>query len=186
MAAHWNQPLDLVIGLSPEELIGAILSALALSAATAGLYFLTRKKASDRFLLLVGLLIVANVICMALSAGYLQAREKSLSTEDGPFNGVVFSGLPPAATPAYGSPGTAQPPQAREPFKSLAPCPSADQFFQAADADGDARLSPEEAAQFVRAAGAGDDGTVDRNDFASALWSHTASPPGLPEADDSD
>lgn len=181
MPEYWNSALEVAVGLSPEELIGAVFSALALSFATVGLYSVTRKKASDRFLLLIGLLILANVLCMALSAGYLQGRDRSRRLEDGPFNGVVFGGLPPASTPPYGFPSSDQVPQASGPWESPPPGSSVVQFFQAADADGNARRSPKEAAAYVLG---GHGGTVDMDDFASALWNRTGSSRPLPDPDE--
>jgi hypothetical protein len=66
-----------IVDRSPDELIGAVAIALTLSLAMAGLYCIGRRKITENLLPMIVLMIVANLLSMAVGAGYFQfARKK--------------------------------------------------------------------------------------------------------------
>jgi hypothetical protein len=150
---------DALIDRTIEELIGAVLMALALALALTGLYKLVRRKVNDPGMPMIALMLCANVISMALAASYItQARREFLPKMDRP----AMAWRPPSEF--RGGPGG---PGKRPPGMPVAPG-----FVSAADADQDGRLSPEEAAEFVRTADAGAKGSIDAHDLDDALRGH--------------
>ncbi len=73
---YLNSVGDAVVDRSLQELIGAIMVALALALAMAGLYALGRRKVSDSAMLVTCLTIISSVASMALTGGYLAALAK--------------------------------------------------------------------------------------------------------------
>ena len=68
-----------VVDRSPDELIGAVIVALALSLAMAGLYCIARRKANENLLPIIGLMIVANLLSMVVGMGYVAHARKAPS-----------------------------------------------------------------------------------------------------------
>jgi hypothetical protein len=71
MAAYFEALENAIVDRSPDELVGAVIIALALSLAFAGLYCLGRRKARDELVSIIALMIVANLVSMAVGAGYV-------------------------------------------------------------------------------------------------------------------
>ncbi len=151
---YLNSVGDAVVDRSLQELIGAIMVALALALATAGLYALGRRKVSDSAMLVTCLTIVSSVASMALAAGYLTERERRQRQE---IPGARSSGFRPRAAVSRGDL------MARE-------------IMKMADTDGDHSLSTEEAARaadsFIRAADASGKGSLDAPSLAKAVHFH--------------
>ncbi len=146
MADYFASMGNAVVDRSPDELIGAIVIALALALAMAGLYSMGRRKVTENLMPMVVLMIVANLVSMTVGAGYLaHARKKHL--------GVT---LPLSLN----SPAVSE--------RMLI-----DAIFRDADEDQDGLLSGEEAAvaadKFVRRNDAEGDGKIDARSLASAL-----------------
>ena len=68
---------NVVVDRSADELIGAVLVALGLALAFAGLDFITRRKARENRMPMIVLMIAANLASMALAAGYLVYHKKA-------------------------------------------------------------------------------------------------------------
>jgi hypothetical protein len=60
-----------IVDRSADELIGAVVIALALSLVMAGVYSVGRRKLSENLMPMIVLMIVANLVSMALGAGYM-------------------------------------------------------------------------------------------------------------------
>jgi hypothetical protein len=72
MADYFESLGNAVVDRSPDELVGAVIIALALSLAFAGIYFIGQRKVSGATLMpMTALLLVANLTSMAVGAGYL-------------------------------------------------------------------------------------------------------------------
>ena len=146
MADYFASMVNAVVDRSPDELIGAILIALALSLAMAGLYYTGRRKVSENLMPMVVLMIVANLASMTFGAGYLaRARKQHVD----------------AARPIYpSSPAVSE--------RMLI-----DAIFRAADENRDGLLSGEEASvaadKFVRRHDSAGHGAIDARSLASAL-----------------
>jgi hypothetical protein len=76
VAKFFSALANAVVDRSPDELITAVIVALALSLAMAGLYRIGRKSFRENLMPLVGLMIVANLASMAVGAGYLASISK--------------------------------------------------------------------------------------------------------------
>ena len=146
---------DVVLDRSPEELLGAIGVAVALSMLFAGVFALLRRKVEDRVLLVIALMIVASVASMGLGAGYVTAGKKHgprlpFGTEEGSW--VRYS----------------------------APLNLSPRLMARCDADGDGRLSPTEASQaaahFITALDDGREGSVDIARVIQAILKQGNSP----------
>lgn len=72
---------NVILDRSPDELIGAVIVALGLSLAFAGVDFLARRKLGEARMLTVGLMIGANLISMCVAAGYLVHMTRMRSTK---------------------------------------------------------------------------------------------------------
>jgi hypothetical protein len=67
-----------IVDRSPEELIGAVAIALMISLAMAGLYCIGRRKINENLMPMIVLMIVANLLSMAVGAGYFQHARKKM------------------------------------------------------------------------------------------------------------
>lgn len=118
---------NVIVDRSADELIAAVMVALGLSLAFAGLDFLARRKAHEGRMLMIGLMIGANLCSMAIAAGYLVHLRRS--------RGALASDRSQA--------------QSVRPYLDLV-----DSTFREADENRDGLLSSEEAAvaaaEFVR------------------------------------
>jgi hypothetical protein len=147
MADYFESLGNAVVDRSPDELVGAVMVALALSLAFAGIYFVGRRKVSGAMLTpMIALMIVANLTSMAVAAGYLLHVKA---------NGGY---LPADKTPgAKGPPGPML----------------VDFIFQGADSNHDGLLSSEEAslaaAELVRNADPSGKGLIDARTLEHAL-----------------
>jgi hypothetical protein len=167
---------DAVVDKSPEELIGAVMVALAMSLTMTGLYALGRRKVSDTLPLVTGLMVVVCVVSMALAAGSaLHARRAGFgiagatawSPKVGPFPPGFRPGGPPGPVPPWFRPGG-----------FAFGWPPSQSFIKALDADRDGRVTPEEAARFVRSADASGRGSADAGEIAKVMSDLLRPPPG--------
>lgn len=136
MIEYWQAVFRSVIDVSPREAIGALMVGFALALAASGACALLRKRASDPFPMSCGLTLVACVLSMAFGLGHAGSRR------DRSVNSVA------STNPKQG-------------WRVLPP-PIGRLLLADADLDGDGRLTPEEAAQFVKKA------DVDGNGWANA------------------
>ena len=67
-----------IVDRSPDELIGAVAIALTISLGMAGLYCIGRRKITENLLPMIVLMIVANLLSMAVGAGYFQFARKKM------------------------------------------------------------------------------------------------------------
>ncbi len=148
-----------VAARTPEELIGAILLALGVSLAVAGLYALRRGKAADLPPLLVGLMLVGNVGSMIFAAAWLDVARTAPAMSTRPSNII---GPPPGWHPGPAAPGH--------------------MIFHAADADGDGQLTPAEAARFAQIADLNGKGWADVQEVERAAWNRHGPPHGPEQA----
>src|SRR5919199_471976 len=120
---------DFLLDRSPEELIAAGLAALALALAAAALHALARRKLHDSFLITTVTAFLACLLAMIGAAGFAAQATRGQA-------GAAYSFDHPP--PGGFGPGLTWGPR----------------ILQAADADRDGRLSPQEAAdaaaRFVR------------------------------------
>ncbi|WP_435021340.1 hypothetical protein TA3x_002321 [Tundrisphaera sp. TA3] len=153
---------DVILDRSPEEVLGAIAIAVALSIVLSGVFALFRRKVEDRVLLVIALMILACVTSMGFGAGYVMAyKDRSMRSRPGE---------------GFGPPGRSGPPG------------SVSRALKRADADGDGRISEGEAAEaarsFVAALQPPGIGSVDYSTLAAALLQSeiylpfAADPPG--------
>jgi hypothetical protein len=130
-----------IVDRSPDELIGAVAIALTISLGMAGLYCIGRRKITENLLPIIALMIVANLLSMAVGAGYFQLARKKM--------GYVTR---EAAWRPPGGPGGS--------------CELLTQrIFQEADRNHDRRISKEEASlaavELLRRADANGTGSID-------------------------
>ncbi len=170
---------DAVLGRTPEELIGAVLLGVAISAVLAGIYSLGQKKSppSTSF---VGNLAFGGVASgMLLAAGYIQYRETAWIVGEGP---VSQNGSGPARGP-QGQRPPHQPPNEGFPRGIWS---SGFHVVVAADTDRDGRVTADELARMVHEADTDGDGSVNFHDIdrlmASRFRPSWTLPKGLPEA----
>jgi len=133
-----------LVDRSPDELIGAVLIAVTLALALAGLFWIGRRKFSDVLMPVTVLMIVGNVVAMTITAGYLlrlkkPAQRPSYRTASGDF--------PPGHPPLWPDPVWVE------------------TLFRVADKNQDGLVSADEAsvaaADFVRKADLRGRGAVD-------------------------
>jgi hypothetical protein len=141
-----------VVDRPPDELIGAVIIALALSLAMAGVYRIRRNKMSYALMPMIVLAIVANLLSMAVAAGYmLHLRRTGRQTTNRMAQALALRSH-----------------HRRAPEAALA-----ETLFQAADQNHDGRLSGEEASRaafdVVRQADTDGKGSIDAQSFGSAL-----------------
>jgi hypothetical protein len=186
MIENLRSTFDILLDIKPGDLIGAVMIALTLALAMTGLYALRRKKMGEPMIVLIVLMLCANVTSMALAAGYLA---KTWRAEMRSPNDSARAALrrPPASPVGPDHPW-------RHPGGHPGPPPGGppvSQIFAVADADRNGRLTPEEAALFVRAADSNGTGSVDVGAFYAAVRGHLSSPPAatvppqLPDPDES-
>jgi hypothetical protein len=134
MVAWFSSVVDVVVDLSPRELIGLIGVATILALATAGVCQWARRSKADATAVLAASILVANLIAMTMAG--LAVRQ-----------GFTARGYPTESRPAERPWGP--PPDEAGPGVRLAA-----RILAEADRDGDGRLSPEEAAtaadRFIR------------------------------------
>jgi hypothetical protein len=160
MTGYFHAVLEIVADRSPDELVGALLVALVVSLVMTGLYGLVRKKVNDPLILMCSLMIVVSVASMATSAGYLRhaAQRK---------RGNVPPGAAYQPVPAYGRGSQL-----------------ARRIFEAADTNGDGKLSESEASKsaalFVQTLDPSGKGLVDEDTVRTAIRERLSLPPGTP------
>ncbi len=153
---------DFLLDRSPRDVVAGVLLAMVVSGALTGLFALVRRRSSEPLVLLLGLGILANLVATLTGVGYvLHVR--------GEVNRPKFVTSAPMGWSAPGRPGPCAhwppPPHWTHGF-------SAPVLVEKADADRDGRLSPEEAARFLRAADTAGKGSVDARDIEKALGGH--------------
>jgi len=135
-----------VVDRSADELIGAVIIALALSLAMAGLYCLGRRSLRENMTPIIVLMLVANLVSMCVGAGYLALVRKKVGRP-------LMAGR----------------------FGSVAGSESmwTDAIFRAADLNRDGRITGEEASlaadQFVRRADSSGRGAIDPQSLDRAI-----------------
>ena len=148
---------DFLLDRSPRDVVAGVLLAMVVSGALTGLFALVRRRSSEPLVLLLGLGILANLVATLTESA-------TSSTSEGRLIGRSSSRPPRWAGP----------PPADPVLRPLAPPPhwthgfSAPVLVEKADADRDGRLSPEEAARFLRAADTAGKGSVDARDIEKA------------------
>ena len=145
-----------VTEISPDEAMAALMIGLAVALACSGLYALGRKWASDPFPLLCGLIFAASAGSMAFGIGHARHKSKAGIATD-------FIGSPgpgPARTFGPGAGAGAGAGSRLHPFSR--------DLLQNADADANGQLTPDEVAQFIRAADATGKGWADAIDIDRA------------------
>ena len=161
MREYLQSMTDVLIDRSIEELVGAMMIALVLALVLAGFYALARRKMNDSPMLMIGLLLFASIMSMALAAGYIANDRQAF---------MPVPGSPPSTA--------RRPPSGFHAGPGGAPGRSPGlRIVMAADADNDGRLSPEEAAQFVLTADSSGRGSVDPRDLDNAFMKGRPEPP---------
>jgi hypothetical protein len=153
--------------ISPDEIIGALAIGLALAMACSGLCILGRKRAANVFPVFCGLIFAVSAISMVVGIGharykYVGPGKRTLSTSSYP-NALHHAGWP--------GPPHAGPPMRRHLGRAL---------LHEADANKDGRLTPEEAADYIREADSTGQGWVNADDLGPARRRHDA-PPSVSE-----
>jgi hypothetical protein len=135
-----------VVDRSPDELIGAVIVAFALSLAMAGVFCVGRRSARENVMPVIVLVLVANLVSMAVGAGYLAHLRGKRGEQTNGSRQTTVVGHEVMWTEA---------------------------IFQAADVNRDGRLSSEEAslaaAAFVRRADETGTGAIDARSLCDAL-----------------
>ena len=138
-----------ILDRSADELIGAVIVALGLSLAFAGIDFISRRKARENRMPMIAMMIGANLASMAFAAGYLVYHRKARGAPASERNQTTSVRLEPILV---------------------------ESIFRAADKNEDGLLSSEEAAvaaaEFVRQADPTGNGSIDGPTLEHAL------PPG--------
>ena len=170
MTEYLQSLTDAVLDRTTEELLGAVMIALALALALAGLYALGRRKLKDPIMLMTGLMLFANLASMVVAAAYVVKARKDI-TSDGrnaafpPLAGHLGHGGPPSN---HGRPDG--PPGSAVAFG----------IVKTADTNNDGKLSPDEAAAFVRLADTSGKGSIDGHDLETALMRSLPEPAAAP------
>jgi hypothetical protein len=137
---------NVIVDRTADELIGAVIVALGLSLAFAGLDFISRRKARENRLPMIVVMIGANLASMAFAAGYLAYHRKARGTAASERNQVTSI----------------------RPETILA-----ESILRAADKNDDGQLTSEEAAvaaaEFVRLADRTGNGSIDALTLEHAL-----------------
>jgi hypothetical protein len=171
MRPYLESVVNVLLDRSPEEWIEGIVVALFLSLALAGAYGVCRRwmKATDDTIPLVVPAMVVILAGMVITAGYVQLKLKAPARPTDPAS--RFDMRRPQGPPFRG----------RE-FMAVR---MGNLIFEAADADGDGRLSPDEAvnaaAKFVEDADVNGEGTLDRDALITALRDRLRPPDGAPQ-----
>jgi hypothetical protein len=69
--------IDMLLNLSLDTLIGALLLAVLIAVVAAGAYLWLRRGKSDVTATLVAVSLVANLACLVTGAGFIQSRSQS-------------------------------------------------------------------------------------------------------------
>ena len=141
-----------VIELKADEIIGSLVIGLVLAMGCAGLCILGQKRSKNPFPLLCGVILVFCALSMAFGVGHVRHKFSSKA--------IVAAG--PGPNPGhFPPPGRARQARGDRPM----PRPFGRQLLAEADSDKDGKLTPEEAAQFVRSIDLGDKGGADVSDI---------------------
>lgn len=136
-----------IVDRSADELIGAVMIALALALAFAGLDYVGRRKARDNRMPMIVIMIGSNLVSMAVAAGYVAHIRKARAALSREMASGGFFRVDPVRV---------------------------ESIFRTADKNRDGLLSSEEAAvsaaEFVRRADAKGNGLIDPSDLEQALW----------------
>jgi hypothetical protein len=158
MTKYFLAVYDALFEKPTHDLVGAVVIAMIVSLALAGLYKLARRKASETLVLSSIFLFAACLVSMVLTLGFtIQTTEPVKKPAPTP---VARSEVPVAPRPK--GPGHLD-------------MNAANSLLLAADLDKDGTLSPEEAAQFVRSVDTDDKGSVDIRDLSMAFWERVGS-----------
>jgi hypothetical protein len=137
---------NVILDRSADELIGAVIVALGLSFAFAGLDFIARRKVRENRMPMIMVMIGANLASMAFAAGYIVYHRKARVASAAERNQMIS--LRPESI-------------------------MAESIFRAADKNADGLLSSEEAAvaaaEFVRRADPTGSGSIDASTLERAL-----------------
>lgn len=156
---------NVIVDRTPDELIGAVLLAVIVALVVTGLYRVGRRKtkSDDNAVLITSLVLFANLVTMALAAGYvIHVRKNFGLSEPSRQSGMAFRGEPIAGHQGSFVIRGAPP--------SIAPGPPpVFSIVEAADTDQDGRLSPDEAAFFVRTLDIESQGSIHLLDIIRAL-----------------
>jgi hypothetical protein len=135
-----------IVDRSADELIGAVIVAMGLSLAFAGLDFIARRKMQENRMPMIVLMIGANLVSMAFAAGYIVHHRKARGASASERNQLASARLEPILV---------------------------ESIFRVADKNDDGQLSTEEAAvaaaEFVRRADPTGNGSVDVPTLEHAL-----------------
>jgi len=149
---------DAVLDRSANELIGAVLLAVVVALIIAGLHALCWRKVSEQATLVGGLTIFANIVCMVVAVGYVEALRKPWATSQG--------WVSPGDNRHHAQGAGPRGPRHAPAFGSWSP---GFQMVAAADTDRNGRLTKEEVAQLVQKADGDGDGSVDFRDIDAFL-----------------
>jgi hypothetical protein len=141
-----------------HDLVGAVMIAMIVSLALAGLYKLARRKASETLVLSSIFLFAACLVSMVMTLGFTSQSAEPVKKPDP--TPVARSDVPIAQRPQ--GPGHLD-------------MNAANSLLLAADLDKDGTLSAEEAAQFVRSVDTDDKGSVNIRDLSMAFWERVGS-----------
>lgn len=165
MGRYASSVVNLLIDRKPDELIGAILLALILSLLLSGVYSVWRRKASDPTLLLTCLALVVNLVGMILAGGLVNMWWEKAKQQQPPVRSAFMPGDRPPMPPGEG--------------RSIL---LARRIVEAADADHNGEITPEEAAAaaaaFIRQAEKDVGHTLDEPALRDALRGQLGPPPG--------
>lgn len=149
--------VNAIVDRTPAELIGALLVSGAVAAVVAALHVRGRRKEPLSPTFIGGITLGAGLACMALTAGYIEYAASPLKNNGAGAIPQSVAGWAPAGQ------GGSNPPA---PWGTYgAGWSSGVHIVMAADEDHDGRLTPDEAARFVRQADIDGDGTVDAQDI---------------------
>jgi hypothetical protein len=146
MSEYFESLESAVVDRSPDELVAAIVIALALALAFAGVSLVGRRNVRNALMPMIALMLVANLASMAVGAGYLLHVDRQLGYLQKNNNQNAPNGSDPMLV---------------------------DTIFRAADKNEDGLLSGEEAslaaAEFVRKVDANGKGLIDVRSLEHAL-----------------
>ncbi len=161
--------VDAVLDRSPEELIGAMIFAIAVAIVMSGLYKLGRHKAIHAPTLVGVLVFAGGILCMALAAGYIERSEAA---------GMPRPGTQPARSPGDSNRRTQAGPWASNRMHWS----SGFHVMVAADEDHNGHLTREEATHLVQRADTDGDGSVNFQDIDRLIISRFHFPIQNPSA----
>ena len=159
MRSYFQAVYQAITEVSPHEMVGGLLVGLTLSLAVAGICMLGRKKVADPFPFLCGLILLVSALSMTFGLGH--SRYQATRSIQAP------SGFGPRAKDRFSSPSN---------------YPIGHRLIQEADADGDGRLTPQEAAEYIRRADLSGKGWADSSEIDKTPrgWAGARPPQGPP------